>query len=133
MSDTKEMSTVDVLMVATGIALHDEGGIAGVYRVLDWMTSESLMTHQLPRVAEEAAPILIAQYSMLGEARDEAKAGVSGKWREFRDKWIDAIGPTMAVPKLTADQHEYREPISEAAEMFPPEKMMVVQIKGGRS
>ena len=52
----KEFTTGQVLSAATGILMCE---IGAVYEILNYMTGESLMTHQLPRVIREAQPVLL--------------------------------------------------------------------------
>src|SRR5688500_3274407 len=54
----------EVLSITTGRLVGREA-IGGVYRILDYMTGESLFTHQLPRAAEECRPALLAQHPQL--------------------------------------------------------------------
>lgn len=48
--ETKSFHIGDVLSAMTG-TLVSPRHIGGVYDVLNWMTGESLMTHQLPRAS----------------------------------------------------------------------------------
>lgn len=120
----KELPTNDVLGVVTGRLLGDIGGI---YEVLNYMTGESLFTHQLPRIADEARPVILAKYPMLQQAIDEAEQVTTKNWSEWRDRWLGRYGPVMAIPKLTTDEHERIDPLSEAAEYFPPDRIITVK------
>lgn len=115
---SKEFATVDVLSVVTGRLM---GAMGGIYEVLGWMTDESLFTHQLPRVSREAQPVLIAAHPLLQQAVDESEQVTQENYQEWRDRWIDRYGPTIAIPKLTADSHERIDPMSELAEHFRPD------------
>lgn len=61
----KEFEIKDVLTTYTGIVLVD-GGIDGVYLVLNFLTGANLFTHQLPRASEEMKPALKSQVYFLG-------------------------------------------------------------------
>lgn len=119
----KEFATRDVLSTVTGRLMGD---IGGVYEVLNWMTGESLFTHQLPRVAKEARPVLVAAHPSLQRAIDEAEQVTTENFQEWRQIWEDRYGPTIAVPKMGADAHERIDPISELAETFHPDNISVV-------
>lgn len=66
MSETKDFHIGDILSVTTGRLVSPEH-IGGVYKILNWMTSENLMTHQLPRASRECEPFLKAQHPDLSE------------------------------------------------------------------
>ncbi len=120
----RDFPTEEVLSILTGSLICD---IGGVYRVLNYMTGEELFTHQLPRVANEAHPIILAAHPTLQQAVDEAEQVTTENWREWRDRWLARYGATLPVPLMNADQHERIDPLSEAAEHFHPDKIVVVQ------
>lgn len=99
---TKEFATRDVLSTITGRLMGD---IGGVYEVLNWMTGESVFTHQLPRIGREATPVLVATHPALQQAVDEAEQVTQENYQEWRQTWEDRYGPTIAVPKFGADDH----------------------------
>lgn len=121
---TKEFPTADVLSTITGRLM---GKIGGVYEVLNWMTGESVFTHQLPRISREAQPVVIAMHPTLQQAVDERDQVNPDNWEEWRDRWLDRYGPTIAVPKMNHHQHERIDPISEAAQHFRPDQIVVVK------
>jgi hypothetical protein len=121
---TRDMPTADVLSVVTGRLM---GAIGGVYEVLNWMTGESLFTHQLPRVGAEARPILLAAHPALSEAVAEASQVTTDNWQEWRDRWEQRYGLLMAVPRMNHHQHERIDPLSEAAEKFRPDQIVTVK------
>lgn len=121
---TKEFPTADVLSTITGVLV---GKIGGVYEVLNWMTSESVYTHQIPRISREAQPVVIAAHPELAQAIDEAEQVNTDNWQEWLARWLDRYGETIAVPKFTADSHERIDPISELAEHVHPDKIVVVK------
>lgn len=124
MSETKAFPTVDVLGCVTGRLLSDIGGI---YQVLNWMTDSSLYTHQLPRVCREAVPVVLAIHPHLSEAIVEAEHVTAENFQTWRDLWLDRYGPEIAVPRMTEDQHERIDALSELAEKFNPQKIIVVR------
>lgn len=122
MATTKDFPTLDVLSTATGTLVTDKGIGAG-YEVLNYMTGESLFTHQLPRVGREAAPVILAAHPELANAYEEAKHVTPENWKQWAAQWLDRYGPTISVPKFTADTHEAIDPISELAEKVHPDKI----------
>ena len=121
---TKEFPTRDVLSTITGRLMGD---IGGVYEVLNWMTGESVYTHQLPRISREAAPVLVAAHPTLQQAVDEAEQVNQENYLTWRQMWEDRYGPTISVPKFTADTHERIDPMSELAEKVHPDKIVPVR------
>lgn len=113
----------DILSVTHDCLVSPEG-IGGVYKILNHMSGEELFTHQLPRVAREAAPVLRAALPFLAEIDLE---GVNAdNWQERMDAIVARHGETHPVPTLTEDQHERIEPLSELAEKVHPDKIVVV-------
>lgn len=125
METTKAFATEDVLGTITGVLLGDIGRI---YEVLNWMTGESVYTHQLPRIGREAQPVVLAAHPELQSALDERDQVNPSNWEEWRDRWIERFGKTIDVPKFAADEHERKGPITELSEMIPPEKIVAVKL-----
>lgn len=126
--DTKEFSTADVMSTVTGVLVSQ---ISGVYEVLNWMTGESVFTHQLPRISREARPVLVAAHPLLQQAIDEREQVNHENYKEWLRTWEDRYGPTIAVPKFTAATHEHIDPMSELAEKVHPDKIIPVVVPNG--
>lgn len=124
MSKTKTFPTGDVLATITGY-LVTPNGIGAVYEVLNWMTGDNVYTHQLPRIGREARPVLIAAHPELAAACSEAQQVTRENWQQWLATWTKRYGKTIAVPKFTADEHERIDPISELAEMVPPDHIIM--------
>lgn len=107
MMQTKEFPSDAVFSTITGRLM---GEIGGVYEVLNWMTGESVYTHQLPRISREAQAVMVAKQPSLQQAIDEAKQVTPENFREWLDRWIDRYGPVIAVPKMAIDDHERIDP-----------------------
>ncbi len=129
MAETKEFATEDVLSAVVGV-LVSERGMGSVYEVLNWMSGESLMTHQIVRVMKEARPVMFAAYPVLAEAMADSHSCNRETWEQWRDAWVDKIGPVISVVKLTEDTHERIDPISEEAEVFHPSKVITIDLRG---
>lgn len=125
MSETKTFPTAVVLSAITGRLLCD---IGGVYEVLNWMTGESVYTHQIPRIGREAEPVILAAHPHLREAVREAALVNTENWQEWRDRWLLRYGPEIAVPKMTAAEHKAIDPIAELHAMAPNAKGAIAVI-----
>lgn len=119
---TKAFPTAWVLSTVTGRLLCD---ISGVYDVCNWMTGESVFTHQIPRVCREARSVMIARQPDLDDAVRESELVTQDNWQDWLATWIQRYGETIDVPKMTADQHERIDPLSELAEKVHPSKIIV--------
>jgi hypothetical protein len=125
-SPQKEFPTADVLSTVTGILVSK---ISGVYEVLNWMTGESVYTHQIPRISREAVPVVLAMHPTLQLAIDEAAQVTPENYLEWLRVWEDRYGPAIAVPKMTADQHESIDPLSELSERVHPDRITTIVVK----
>lgn len=128
MAETKLFPTDKVMSVVTGVLVSD---IGGVYEVLDWMTGESMFTHQLPRVSREAMPAILAMHPQLQSAIVEAAQVNGDNYRTWLATWIDRFGPEIAIPKMSTDQHERIDPMSELAEKVSPDRIVIAKLDGG--
>lgn len=124
MNTTQTFPTRDVLSTITGVLI---GKIGGVYEVLNWMTGESVFTHQIPRISREAVPVIIQAHPQLQQAIDEADLVNEGNWEQWRRTWEDRYGLEISIPKFCADTHERIDPLSELAEKVHPSKIVVVK------
>lgn len=126
MTTTKDFELGDILSVTTGKLVSTSGKypIEGVYAILNYMTGESLFTHQLPRVSEEAGPIILRQHPQLAEV--DASGVNSENWRAWLDEQIARFGASLPITPMTKDEHEYREPLSEMAETIHPSRIIPI-------
>jgi hypothetical protein len=123
--ETKEFATASVLSTITGRLVSD---IGAVYEVCNWMTGESVFTHQLPRIGREARPVIVAAHPQIQQALDEAENVTTDNWRQWLQTWEDRYGPTISVPKFTAETHESIDPLSELAEKVHPDRIIPVVV-----
>lgn len=108
-----------VLTVTTGIVFTS---MDNIYEILDYMTADSLFTHQLPRAARECAPEIIKQYPRLGEI----KAVDITNWKEFLDAQIKKYGNSFEIKPL--EKYNHVDALDEAADMIGKEKVEIVII-----
>ncbi|ESY79658.1 hypothetical protein X739_00845 [Mesorhizobium sp. LNHC220B00] len=125
MTQTKEFPTRDVLSTIAGVLISE---IGGVYEVLNWMTGESVYTHQIPRISREATPVVLKMHPQLEPTIAEAEHVTPDNYLEWRTTWEERYGLTIAVPKMTIAEHERIDPISELAEKMHPDKIIVVNV-----
>ena len=125
MAETKDFHIGDILSITTG-KLVSPRHMKGVYDILDWMTGESLFTHQLPRVGREAKPILLAMHPQLARVDENAEInpGNIDAWLASR---VAEFGEVLPVPKFDGDQHKTIDALTELAAKVPAEKIIVVE------
>ncbi len=147
---TKDFTLAHVLTIAQPRLLCDIGGL---YDILNWMTNDNLCTHQLPRAMRECQPWLKRWFPQLfdGEARfaneelalmvDAARqddvpkiiadwlAKYEGRLRKQSEQAAFTPGAlTFAVPRIPRDNHDYIDPIEEAARMVGPDRVIAVKL-----
>lgn len=127
--EAKAFPTADVLGIVTDRLLGDIGGI---YKVLSWMSGEDVYTHQIPRICREAEPIILAMHPELAHAVQEAEQVTPENFRGWLTKWAARYGGTITVPRLTTEQHERIDPLSELCEMVPPDHVAAIAKAEGR-
>lgn len=88
----------DILSITTGY-LVSPTKMAGVHEILDYMTGDSLLTHQLGRAAEQCKPELLSQIPALAAESVEAGANAMGmaakadpaNGKSIADAWLAAM------------------------------------------
>ncbi|MBB3411274.1 hypothetical protein FHT87_005227 [Rhizobium sp. BK316] len=125
---TKTFPIDAVMSTLTGF-LVSESGIGCVYEVLNWMTGESVYTHQIPRISREARPVLLAEYPDMQGAIDEAKQVNGENWRDWLATWTERYGTEIAVPVMNIAEHERIDPMSELAEMVPSDRIIAIGVE----
>jgi hypothetical protein len=122
--ETQPFPTRDVLSTITGRLMGD---IGGVYKVLNWMTGESVFTHQVPRICREARPVLITAHPELAITIEEAEEVTQENYLNWREAWEARYGLFLDVPKFAKAEHEAIDPLSELAEGAHPDQIIVVE------
>lgn len=114
---TRAFHIGDVISVATG-TLVSLRHMDGVYDLCNFMSGESLMTHQLVRVSRECEPSLRRQHpALLSEtiptitSRDEAEAWLRTLYPTY--------GETVLVDALEPQDHTRIDPIAEIKMIRP--------------
>lgn len=117
MPDSRSFRLGDVLSITTGL-LVSPAHIDGVHEILDYMTGDSLFTHQIPRAIDECAPILLAQHPQLAEIEvpEEIPADEVPAWLA---KQVALYGEYLPVTPLAAGEHKVIDPITEMRMIRP--------------
>lgn len=141
---TKSFHISDVLSITTG-RLVSTRHVEGIYDILNWMTGDSIFTHQIPRAMKHCEPVLCEAFPQLTGDAIEAKCELmsdldrriteAGRDREKVEQvcaeWLSKMegiyGTHFDVPTLA--EWERRDPVEEAVEVFGKDKVMVVKPK----
>lgn len=128
--ETRAMPTAmhplaDILSITTGRLLSRQH-IGGVYAILDYLTGESLMTHQLPRAQEYCAPGLIAQHPFLADVTPPAEGCALADLMAWLEAMEQQHGTELLVQPVAGWEH--RDPIEELCDMVGPERVFVVPL-----
>lgn len=128
MTTTKTFHIGDIISATTG-TLVSPRLIAGVHELLDWVTGDTLMTHQLPRASRECEDFLREQFPELPTETPSFDGMFSVA------AWLHAMvterGATREVPRMPAEDHTHIDPITEFR-MIRPDVDAVVIVTGGQ-
>lgn len=124
-NQTKQFHISDVISVTSG-RLVSKDHVDGVYNILNWMTGDNLMTHQLPRASREVEPFLKVQHPEL--AAEMPWDTINS--RETADAYLETLYPKygeyVAVAKIPAEDHTTIDPIDELLMIRPDAPIIVV-------
>lgn len=127
MSAAKTFPLGTVLSITTGRMLAPNG-ISGVYEILNFMTGDSIYTHQIPRVCAECKPVLLKQFPALAEV--DVSSVTEENWEAFLQGLAQRLPPAFDVQPMAPGEHYEIDPVSELAEMIHPSKIIVVRAGG---
>jgi hypothetical protein len=90
--------------------------IDGVYRALNYLTGDSLFTHQLPRAGRACEEWVRKQHPWLDEL--DVEACTRETWKAWLNDAIGKYGEVFVLEPLPAGQWQSRDPIEEAVDMM---------------
>ncbi|MFJ7111769.1 hypothetical protein ACIQW4_01145 [Streptomyces albogriseolus] len=123
---TRNYPLADILTMTTGRLLSPRH-MDGVYAIANYMTGDTLMTHQLPRAADACGPALLAQLPQLQGVEPPASIDVPDlmAWLANAER---EHGEHLPVAPLAAGQWDRQDPIEELCDMVGPEKVIVAPL-----
>lgn len=146
-TQTKKFPLRVLLTVTTQRLLtepDDKGGngIDQLYEILGWMTNDSPMTHQLPRLGEECRAWLLKWFPELGPCSVEQSLASLDRWikadktrtaQEGVRMWLTelkmmfpALRDEYDVPQIHVEDHRRTDPIQELVEMRESKEGIIV-------
>lgn len=117
----------DILSVSTGRLLSRKG-MGGIYRVLNDLTGDDLMTHQLPRAADHCQPGLISQHPFLADVTPPPEDCPVADLMVWLEAMEQQHGTELEV--LPVAGWEHRNPIEELCDMIGSERVFVAPVTG---
>lgn len=118
----QDFELADILSITTGRLLSHRH-MEGVYEILNHLTGDNLMTHQLPRAAETCRPALLAQHPQLDGVQPPDGMETPELWTWLAEAEA-AHGMRLPVTPIAAWEH--RDPIAELVEMIGADRVVPV-------
>ena len=124
-AEARDLPLADVLSVTTGRLLSRDG-MAGVYRALQYLTGDPIMTHQIPRALDACCPKVLEQHPQLLDVAPgaDAEGAEIGAWLTAQERRFG-----LTLPLAPIDGWEHRDPVAELVEMMGPERVIPVVIE----
>jgi hypothetical protein len=111
---SKKFHIGDLLSITTG-KLVSPRHMEGIYDILNFMTSDNLFTHQLPRACEECKPFLLEQMPWLSEITAEKVN--SDNWESWLAKMVEKYGESHEIKPIPTNSHKKINPLTELQKM----------------
>jgi hypothetical protein len=115
-----------ILTVTTAIFVCPNG-VGGIYGLLNHMTSDNLMTHQLPRAADECRPHLLARYPQLADVQPPEFTDEAHVWRWLAEQ-CEQFGTWFEVTPMDAADHTVIDPVTELQMMRPDMPVVAFEV-----
>jgi hypothetical protein len=90
------------------------GDMDDVYTILNFMSGDTLFTHQLPRVAMECRPYLLKQHPWLKEYIKKYEPKVTSEsYKEILNECESKWGKEIIISTIPKRSHVVKNPIQE--------------------
>ena len=127
---TKQFHIGDILSITTDTLLAPSG-MSGVYAILNFVTQDSIFTHQIPRAIQEAKPYILRQFPQLNGVTLPADLGGEEAVKEEAVKeWVEQqaerFGEWHEVAPMAQDDHQRIDPVEELSEKMGRDRVIVV-------
>lgn len=123
---TRDFHLGDILSITTG-HLVSPRHVEGIYDILNFMTGESLFTHQLPRGMRECSPVLLKQHPQLSGI--DASGVNADNWKGWLGAQVKQFGETLPVAPLASREAQYDSPIGDLVEMLDGDTSKIVVVE----
>jgi len=123
---TKKFHLGDILSITTG-RLVSPRHMDGVYEILNFLTGDNLLTHQLPRASHECKPYLLQQFPQLAEV--DASSVNTENYKQWLSEQVAKYGEEFEVKPIPKGAHQFKDPIVEAAEIIGSKKKKIIVVQ----
>lgn len=125
---SKSFHIGDILTITTG-HLVSKDHIGGAYNILNWMTNDSLFTHQLPRASEFCEPYLKRAFPDIAEVEYPTELEQT---EEAVLAWVDSMaelhGEWHEVHQLREGVWTHKDPFVELEEKLAPNQEIIAVV-----
>lgn len=116
--ETRLFHIGDILSITTKPkVLVSPDGIDGVFRILNFMTGDTLYSHQLSRAANECKPYLLEEHPWLHEI--DSSTVDENTWRSWLEQQVEQYGEQHSVRPIHPEDHDRKYALQELREMRP--------------
>lgn len=122
---TKKFHLGDILSITTGHLLSPRH-MEGIYEILNFMTGDSLFTHQLPRASNECKPYLLDDMPWLKEI--DASGVNEHNYNEWMAGQVKKHGEFHSVSTIPQDDHDVIDPHEELKQMLDGDDSKIIDI-----
>lgn len=122
----KEFPLADVLTITTG-KLLSHWHMDGVYEILNFMTGDSLFTHQLPRACDAMQPVLLGQHPWLAALNPPDGIGIADLFAWLTD--AEMRHPGLVVVTAAPERWQRRDPLAELDQMAGSRPVLTVEVE----
>jgi hypothetical protein len=132
---TRPFRLGDVLSVTTE-RLVSPRHMEGVHEILDYLTGDTLFTHQLPRAMGECKPALLAQHPQLAEVQVPDDLGNSedpvAEVADWLASQVEQYGEMLEISPLDPADHIRIHPVTGLGMMgVGPDRIVTVVVDEG--
>ena len=124
---SKSFHIGDLLSVVTH-RLVSPNHMGGVYNVVDFVTGEEHMTHQLPRACNAVKPVLLEQLPWLATITVPESLNDETEVLRWLDTVVAEYGEMHVVEPMPFGAYVGRDPIAELREMAPHAQIIAVEL-----
>lgn len=114
----------DLLSITDGHLVSPDH-IGGVYKLVDFVTGQAHMTHQLPRAADVVKPWLLRQHPWLAEIVVPDRLDSEEKVLSWLVRATDRWGAMHEVEAMPFGAYLGRDPLAELEEMLPEDAIVL--------